>query len=805
MAPPAKKFKWKPSSERPRGLPSSAVLSSQLPLQLEDDVPDFPRGRRNSMSRVERNDANEGGDKDFDTDNRVLKKRKRAKRVQNQNNSTEDDLGLLFGDGITGKLPRFANKITLKNVSSGMKLWVVIAEVTEKDIVVSLPGGLRGLVRAGDAFDPIPGDEVKGYAENSFLSRIYHKGQLVSCVVLQVDDDRKELAKRKIWLSLRLSLLHKSLTLDAVQEGMVLSAYVKTTGDHGFMLHFGLPSFAGFMPKQNHSESIGQLIQGIVKSVDRSKKIVHMSSDLDVISKYVTKELKGISIDLLVPGMMFNARILFIDPSTRAVGLTLSPQLVRNKAPASLVKIADIFEQCKVVRIDKGSGLLLEVPTVPVPTPTYVNVTDIADKEVKLDKSFKEGSSVRVRIHGYRHLEGIATGTLKTSAFECQFFTHSDVKPRVVVKAKVIAVDSFGAIVQIARGVKALCPLRHMSEFEIAKPQKKFKVGIDLVFRILGCKSKRITVTHKKTLVNSKLEILSCYADATDGIVTHGWISKIKKHGCFVRFYNGVQGFTPRSELGLGPGIDIQSTYHVEQVVKCRVVNCIPASRRIKLSFNITLTRGSVDELIKAGTLVSGVVESISTQTIVVTVHDSSHTKGTISLGHLADHHGLASWLMSVMKPGHHFDKLLDLDVERNNLVLTANYSLVNSTHQQLPVDISQISCHSVVHARYKERPTRQRRKKQQAKKEAQSQDSTSQPSSQSQSANPSHPTPPSGPTSSSVPQPQSQPPPLPETEPEIWLILLQWGPSRGMQQHFLGIHAAIPRSDHEKKVQLEK
>lgn len=42
-----------------------------------------------------------------------------------------------------------------------MKLWGVVAEVNEKDIVVSLPGGLRGLVRAGDAFDPIPGDDVK--------------------------------------------------------------------------------------------------------------------------------------------------------------------------------------------------------------------------------------------------------------------------------------------------------------------------------------------------------------------------------------------------------------------------------------------------------------------------------------------------------------------------------------------------------------------------------------------------------------------------------------------------------------------
>ncbi|KAL1554555.1 rRNA biogenesis protein RRP5 [Salvia divinorum] len=751
MAPPAKKFNSKPSSERPRGRPNGVVASSQLPLQLENDAPDFPRGGGTSLSREERNEAREGVEKDFETDIRVLKKRKKERRVQNKNNSTEDDLGLLFGDGITGKLPRFANKITLKNVSSGMKLWGVIAEVNEKDIIVSLPGGLRGLVRACDAFDPISCDEVNGDVDNSFLSRIYRKGQLISCVVLQFDDDKKELAKRKIWLSLRLSVLHKSLNLDTIQEGMVLSAYVKSIEDHGFMLHFGLPSFAGFMPKQNQSEGrnlnvgIGQFLQGIVKSVDRSRKVVHMSSDMDVVSKYVTKELKGISIDLLVPGMMvnarvqstlengillsfltyftgtvdifnldktfpsskwkndyaknikFNARILFIDPSTRAVGLTLSPQLVSNKAPTSLVKVGDIFEQCKVVRVDKGSGLLLEVPTEPFPTPTYVNVNDVSDKEVKLEKIFKEGCSVRARILGYRHLEGLATGTLKTSAFEGSVFTHSDVKPGMVVKAKVIAVDSFGAIVQLASGVKALCPLRHMSEFEITKPRKKFEVGTELVFRVLGCKSKRITVTHKKTLVKSKLEILSSYADGSDGLVTHGWITKIEKHGCFVRFYNGVQGFAPRSELGLGPGSDIHSMYHVEQVVKCRVVKCLPASHRINLSFNITPTRGSEGELIKPGSLVSGVVESIATKTIVVAVHESSRMKGTVVLEHLADHHGLATLLMSVMKPGYHFDKLLVLDVEGNNLILTAKHSLVNSP-EQLPAEISQISCHSVVH-----------------------------------------------------------------------------------------------------------
>ncbi|MCD7455829.1 hypothetical protein HAX54_029752, partial [Datura stramonium] len=119
------------------------------------------------------------------------------------------------------------------------------------------------------------------------------------------------------------------------------------------------------------------------------------------------------------------------------------------------------------------------------------------------------------------------------------------VKPGMVVKAKVVAVDSFGAIVQFSSGKSTFVP-RHMSEFEI--------VGAELGLRILGCKSKRITVTHKKTLVKSKLEILGSYADATEGLTTHGWIMKIENHGCFLSAYNGVQGFAPRSELGLDPG-----------------------------------------------------------------------------------------------------------------------------------------------------------------------------------------------------------------------------------------------------------
>lgn len=756
MAPPPRKhtnYKSEKALKKPHN-PSfkrtNDAVSKPPPLPLDDDVPDFPRGGGSALTREERNEIREEVDEEFDSE--VIDLKRKKNKVQSRSYEAEDDkLGSLFGEGITGKLPRFANRITMKNISPGMKLWGVITEVNEKDVVVGLPGGLRGLVRSCEALDSFSDNKGRAEPEGNILSTIYNIGQLVPCIVLKLDDDKKDKGKQKLWLSLRLSLLYKSLTLDAIQDGMVLSAYVKSIEDHGYMLHFGLPSFTGFMseeiqPGRRANMHTGKLLQGVVKSVDRSRKVVYICSDNDLTSKCLTRDIKGISIDLLVPGMMVNAhvkstlengimlsfltyfsgtvdmfhlenpffnskwkeeynqykkvnaRILFVDPSTRAVGLTLNPNLIHNKAPPALLNAGDIIDNAKVIRIDRGLGLLLEIPSLPVPTPAYVSVSDASDKEIrKLEKSFKEGSHVRVRILGFRHLEGLATGVLKTSAFEGSVFTHSDVKSGMVVKGKVVVVDSFGAIVQLASGVKALCPIRHMSELDIAKPRKKFQVGAELIFRVLGCKSKRITVTHKKTLVKSKLEILSSYADATEGLITHGWITKIEKHGCFVRFYNGVQGFAPRSELGLDKGSEISSVYHVEEVVKCRVISSLPASRRINLSFIMSSSRKSEDEVVKPGRLISGVVEQITPNTIIISIDVDGYTKGTLSTEHLADNEGLAALMKLTLKPGYQFDRLLVLDVESSSLILSAKYSLVNLS-DQLPLDISQILPHSVIH-----------------------------------------------------------------------------------------------------------
>ncbi|WOL03965.1 rRNA biogenesis protein RRP5 [Canna indica] len=721
--------------------PSEMVTS----FHVEADDPDFPRGGGSILSRQEEAEARAEAEAEFESEqDKSRRKKKVTKRLLKD---AEDDMGSLFGEGITGKLPKYANRITLKNISARMKLWGIIVEINQKDVVIGLPGGLRGFVHAEEVTDILVncGNKI---SEGCLLSSIFHIGQLVPCIVLRVDDDKKDgKGNKRIWLSLRLSLLHKGLSLDAVQDGMVLNAQVKSVEDHGYILYFGVSSFTGFLPRSERDDghtTAGKIMQCVVRGIDKTRGVVHVDSDSELVSKCIIKDIKGLSIDLLVPGMMVharvcsalengimlsfltyftgtvdmfhlensfptgtwkdsynknkkvNARILFIDPSTRAVGLTLNKNLVNNKAPPAYIKTGEIYDNSRILRIDRELGLLLEIPSSPAPSPAYVSIFDVSDEVLKLEKKFKEGEYVRVRILGMRHLEGLATGTLKASAFEGSVFTHSDVKPGMLVKAKVIAVENVGAIVQFASGVKALCPLPHMSELEIAKPPKKFKVGAELLFRVLGCKSKRITLTYKKSLVKSKLNVLASYADATEGLVTHGWITKIEKHGCFVRFYNGVQGFAHRSELGLEPGSEADYVYHVGQVVKCRIISVAP-SRRICVSFVTSLKRTSDDGMVKNGSVVSGVVDRLTPTGVIVNLTKNGYLKGTLSVDHLADNNGQATLLKSLLRPGYEFDQLLVLDSEGTSLILSAKHSLINSA-MDIPSELAQIRPLTVVY-----------------------------------------------------------------------------------------------------------
>ena len=60
---------------------------------------------------------------------------------------------------------------------------------------------------------------------------------------------------------------------------------------------------------------------------------------------------------------------------------------------------------------------------------------------------------------------------------------------------------------------------------------------------------KRLLLTHKKTIVESSLPLLSDYEDAKPGGIHHGVVVAVKEFGCLVQFFNNVRGIVRKPEL----------------------------------------------------------------------------------------------------------------------------------------------------------------------------------------------------------------------------------------------------------------
>ncbi|KAF3794450.1 rRNA biogenesis protein [Nymphaea thermarum] len=812
----AKKFTKRKASDPSRGTPDGASKPNIQMGTEDDDAPDFPRGGGGVLSRAEVEQARSEAETEFEMEERTrenLGKRKRPRKTSFE----DDDLGSLFGEGVAGKLPRLANKITIKNVLPGMKMLGVISEVNPKDLVVSLPGGLRGYVRAEEASDLLAENKLNEISSNTTVRQrknvteeagsgtllsVFIVGQLVPCIVLDVEHhDGKE--KKRILLSLRLSLLQKGLTLDLVQEGMEgtrgsdlidsvedkdcrwrekmereqwmpsvevedreraadaasggrrrkensgrqtermppvevedreRTTYTRWRGcclevEDGRHLRTAADGGrrrdrAGEQRKSNGKGTIDPYVMGMGSGTENGDNSIGKGQLLQVVVSNVdkvrkTKEYRGLSVDLLFPGMLveahlksvlangvlvsfltyftgtvdiFNLENLFLKSSWKDM-YHIGPQVTAMYEVRVLVLVqvygyeqffqkpwhvraGDVYEDARIIRIDGRSGLLLEVSSSPVHTPAYVKTSDATDEEgFKLEKKFKEGNVVRARVLDFRQMEGLAICAVKASAFEESFFTHADVKPGMVVRGKVIKIE-------VDAAPPTVCRRRSAPAF--AAP------AFTAAAFVAGRRSVR-------GLTMSRLILWPHPCPATWFLAAERPVSAQLLVIFNVLHDNNIDDNVRKiSELGIDQS-EIDTCYHVGQVVKCRILSVNPASRRINLSFKMSSERSIMVDIPELGSIVSGVVEHLSPAAIVVHVNGKADLKGTIAMEHLADHLTHGSRLKGLIKPGYEFKKLLVLDKDSKRMLLSAKHSLISSA-DQIPSDISQVQSGSVIH-----------------------------------------------------------------------------------------------------------
>lgn len=205
----------------------------------------------------------------------------------------------------------------------------------------------------------------------------------------------------------------------------------------------------------------------------------------------------------------------------------------------------------------------------------------------------------------------------------------------------------------------------------------------------------RISLTAKKTLVDSTLPILSNFDDIKPGVVTHGVVFKVHEKHLMVEFYNNLKALVPLREVRyvqlISPNIhsikrkasetptsDLAHSYPVGRVVQLRVLSIDPERRQVIASIrqaSSTFKPPVMDtSAVEIGNIVEAIVVEVHKDNAVLTLQ-STGIRALVSLKNLANHRNLSVvQLRAGLKVG---DKLEDLVVVTRNmekgLVIVAN------------------------------------------------------------------------------------------------------------------------------------
>lgn len=362
-------------------------------------------------------------------------------------------------------------------------------------------------------------------------------------------------------------------------------------------------------------------------------------------------------------GEKLRARVLFVDAGDGVgagrIGLSLQRHLLLmdvSGAPSPSIqgaggpnrghlfnKIAygEVVHNATVVRCDPKIGLLLEVPTATTDearadedddseaegnAAAFVHISNLSDSRIdKVEKAFKPGQQIPLRVIGHRPMDGLNVATARKSILSLPFLSDRDARVGTLVEGcSVLSVHEWGLLVLIggglgseggsSGGIKAMVPATHITDSGSRKALKKIKIGTKMQCRVLQVDSgktatnnplsskRKIVLTHKRSLVhNEELPLLLDYGAAAPGDVYHGFVSSIKGYGMLVRFFGKVLGLVHKSELSVVADGDteeaviekLSAVYSVGQIIRVVVRSVTSANSKRKKRMLLGLLDGN--------------------------------------------------------------------------------------------------------------------------------------------------------------------------------------------------------------------
>ncbi|TFK36889.1 hypothetical protein BDQ12DRAFT_686041 [Crucibulum laeve] len=340
--------------------------------------------------------------------------------------------------------------------------------------------------------------------------------------------------------------------------------------------------------------------------------------------------------------------------------------------------VGTILDSVKILRVETERGVIAEVqPGIS----GFVHISHLSDDHVSsltTSGPWKPGSIHRARVTGYFPFDGLIQLSFKPSILEQRFLQVTDVDIGEVVKGTIKKLTDTGLFVSLSGNIDGVIWPNHYADIVLKHPAKRFKIGASIKCRVLVVDPdrKRISLTAKKTLIDSTLPIISKLQDVSSGLVTHAVVFKVYEKHLLVEFYNNLKAVIPAKEATESSAIRLSDSFPVGKVVRVYVLSVEPEQGRIVASIRQASSRTPVADLVavEIGHTVQGSVSDIHKDNVVL-VLQPSHVRALMSLKNLANHRNMTlAQLRTGLKVGDILEELVVVTRNTNKgFVIVAN------------------------------------------------------------------------------------------------------------------------------------
>uniref|UniRef100_A0A3Q3F307 S1 motif domain-containing protein n=1 Tax=Labrus bergylta TaxID=56723 RepID=A0A3Q3F307_9LABR len=575
-----------------------------------------------------------------------------------------------------------------KNVKEGMLMLGCVKDVTDFEVTVGLPCCLQGhlsIRNICDSYAKLLTEQLDSADTEDICSlpHLFYPGMLLRCVVHKLDIARG--GSPSIQLSINPKLVNKALTSSSLKAGMVLSGCVESVEDHGYIVDIGISGTKAFLPKTTVKDvldnSVGQYVTCQVEEVKNDGRVVRLSVSPPTVAQAWAESAQGWNLTNLLPGLLVKAtikkvtthgllldflssfyldhvraRVLYVESSTRLVGLSLRGYLVQpgtriETCPVVGDRIGEVVKDCKMSSMHHMSGAMLELPDK---TAVFVHRSHLKEANAPAnDNRVMAEYEHTCRILDYSPMDQIHFS-----------FSYSTGTVSVLL--------SHGMVVHLSDHIKGLVPRTHLSDIILKNPEKKYCEGMKVKCRVLSvdAESKTLYLTRKKALVESSLPLFLSYADTRPGRVSHGYIVTMKEFGCIVRFYNDVKGLVPLSELSSEPIISPEEVFYGGQVLKAKVLQCDPDKAKMILSFKAAAEVDMPQVDCEVGQKLEARVLKKLVNGLEVAILPGEN-RAVLPTMHLSDHISNCPLLWESAKEGDDISDLICCNKNKQNITIT--------------------------------------------------------------------------------------------------------------------------------------